>query len=173
MGLADWAFILCWGQYRPEKYKTKFCSNYPEEIEKCDYGVYCSFAHSESDIKIELIHNYEFDDDFFIFHYKTVFCPFNLTQHDKALCVYAHNWQDFRRKPDVFFYDPIPCPNWKASDFIVNYEEGCANFFSCNKCHGWKELEFHPLVYRTKPCAIKGCQKKADCPNFHDPSEKR
>ena len=85
-------------------FKTKFCSHYPNSIDKCEYGIYCSFAHSESDIMIELIHNYEFDSDFYMFHYKTVFCPFNLTAHDKSICVYAHNWQDFRRKPNLYNY---------------------------------------------------------------------
>lgn len=78
--------------YRPDKYKTKFCSYYPNNIEKCEYGAYCSFAHSESDIVIDLIHNYEYDLEFYLFHYKTVWCPFNLAKHEKSLCVYAHNW---------------------------------------------------------------------------------
>mmetsp|Transcript_20327 Transcript_20327/g.17596 ORF Transcript_20327/g.17596 Transcript_20327/m.17596 type:complete len:238 (+) Transcript_20327:74-787(+) len=65
--------------YRTEKYKTKFCTCYPHHLDKCEYGHFCSFAHSENDILIELIHNYEFDDDFYSFHYKTVWCPFNLT----------------------------------------------------------------------------------------------
>jgi hypothetical protein len=50
----------------------------------CEYGKFCSFAHSEEDISIELIHNLEYDDDFFMFYYKTVWCPYNLTQHDKV-----------------------------------------------------------------------------------------
>ena len=78
--------------YTPAHYKTKFCAMYPGKVSECEYGEYCSFAHSEEDITIELIHNYIYDNDFYMFHYKTVWCPFNLTKHDKALCVYAHNW---------------------------------------------------------------------------------
>mgnify|MGYP006969956972 CR=1 FL=1 len=55
-------------------------------------GEYCSFAHNEGDIMIELIHNLEYDNDFYIFYYKTVWCPFNYINHDRANCVYAHNW---------------------------------------------------------------------------------
>lgn len=62
-------------------------------------GDFCSFAHHEFDIKAELIHNLEFDQDFYLFYYKTIWCPFNYINHDRAICVYAHNWQDFRRKP--------------------------------------------------------------------------
>lgn len=158
--------------YKPEKYKTKFCSHYPNNLHLCEYGSFCSFAHSETDINIELIHNYEYDDDFYMFHFKTAWCPFNLTQHDKALCVYAHNWQDYRRKPQLANYDPIPCPNWKSTDFILNYEDGCPNKERCTKCHGWKELEYHPLLYKTRACG-KTCSKGRDCPNYHAVSERR
>jgi len=160
--------------YRPEKYKTKFCTFYPNNLEKCDYGTFCSFAHTENDIVIELIHNYEYDEDFYMFHFKTVWCPFNLTQHDKALCVYAHNWQDYRRKPNVHTYDPTPCSNWKSTDFILNYEDGCYFKEKCSKCHGWKENEYHPLNYKSKPCpAGKNCNKGRDCPHYHTLRERR
>jgi len=160
--------------YRPEKYKSKFCTFYPHNLEKCEYGTFCSFAHSENDIVIELIHNYEYDEDFYMFHFKTVWCPFNLTQHDKALCVYAHNWQDYRRKPNLHHYDPNPCCNWKSTDFILNYEDGCPFKEKCNKCHGWKEHEYHPLNYKARPCpATKNCQKGRDCPYYHHSRERR
>ena len=42
-----------------------------------------------------------------MFFYKTEFCPFNLTEHDMSKCVYAHNLQDYRRKPDHYSYQPI------------------------------------------------------------------
>ena len=160
--------------YRQEKYKTKFCTFYPGNLEKCDYGLFCSFAHHENDIIIELIHNYEYDDDFYMFHFKTVWCPFNLTQHDKALCVYAHNWQDYRRKPNIYSYDPAPCSNWKSTDFILNYEDGCPYKEKCPKCHGWKEHEYHPLNFKSKPCpAGKNCAKGRDCPHYHIARERR
>ncbi|KRX10515.1 hypothetical protein PPERSA_01527 [Pseudocohnilembus persalinus] len=158
--------------YQPDKYKTKFCTFYPNKVSQCDYGNFCSFAHSEQEIVIELIHNYQYDSDFYMFYFKTVWCPFNLTTHDKALCVYAHNWQDYRRKPHLYEIEPQPCENWKANGFILNYENGCPNGFNCNKCHGWKELEYHPKNYKTKPCQ-KNCSKNKDCPNFHTQSERR
>lgn len=160
--------------YHPDKYKTKFCSHFPKNLQNCEYGSYCSFAHNENEILIDLIHNYEYDEDFFLFHYKTVWCPFNLTQHDKGLCVYAHNWQDFRRKPHVYAYEPASCPNWNHNQIIVSYEEGCPNNFSCTKCHGWKENEFHPLNYRTKPCPNgNNCSRGFACPFFHNIRDKR
>ncbi|EWS71586.1 zinc finger CCCH type domain protein (macronuclear) [Tetrahymena thermophila SB210] len=163
--------------YCPDKYKTKFCTHYPNMCHNCEYGIYCSFAHDESDIKIDLIENYEFDEDFYVFYYKTVWCPFNFIKHDKAQCVYSHNWQDYRRRPQDYNYEPVSCPNWKPASYITKYEEGCPNKFDCNKCHGWKESEYHPRNYRTKQCTQttnnEKCNKGPQCPYYHNAQEKR
>ena len=161
--------------YKPDKYKKKFCSFYPSNLHNCEYGKYCSFAHSESEILIELIHNYEYDEDFYLFHYKTVWCPFNLAQQDKVLCVYAHNWQDNRRKPHIKNYEPFLCLSWKHKDIILNYEDaGCPNNENCNRCHGWKENEYHPLNYKVKPCSSGfNCTKGSLCPYFHSHKDRR
>lgn len=58
--------------YHPEKYKTKFCTLFPYKTESCDYGTYCSFAHSEGDIKVELIHHYARNSSFYLNSFKTV-----------------------------------------------------------------------------------------------------
>ena len=160
--------------YTPNKYKMRFCSYYPNNLSKCEYGDFCSFAHNENEISIDLIHHYEYDDDFYVFHYKTIWCPFNQSKHDKSVCVYAHNWQDFRRKPQQYKYDPMPCLNWKTKDYVTNYEDGCKFTLNCDKCHGWKEFDYHPLNYRTKPCGNGvNCQKKRECTYFHSENEKR
>ena len=160
--------------YHHDNYKQKFCSTYPNRLNECEYGEFCSFAHSENEIKTELLHNYVFDTDFYIFHYKTLWCPFNLTSHDKALCVYAHNWQDFRRRPNVYEYIAEPCPTWNPSEFIENYNRGCPQSFDCTMCHGWKELEFHPLVYKVKQCKnTDRCPKETFCPLFHSDKDRR
>jgi hypothetical protein len=85
--------------YHPDKYKAKFCASYINKTGECEYGDYCSFAHSASEISVEQIDRFEMDADFYMFHFKTVWCPFNETKHQRDLCVYAHNWQDYRRKP--------------------------------------------------------------------------
>ena len=44
---------------------------------------------------------------------------------------------------------------------------------SCNFCHGWKELDFHPLLYKIKLCPNHlNCDKK-DCIYFHNKNEKK
>lgn len=160
--------------YRPGKYKARFCSFFPDKVSKCEYADFCSFAHSEQEISIDLIHLFEQDEDFFLFHYKTVMCPFNQNKHDKSLCVYAHNWQDFRRKPNEYYYEPIPCSNWKTREFVGTYDEGCRLERDCDKCHGWKEYDFHPMNWRTKACQFgANCPKKKECSCYHFLNEKR
>jgi len=159
--------------YHPNNYKRRFCIFFPDNLHKCKFGEFCSYAHSESDILVELLHNYEFDDDFFMFHYKTSFCPINHIDHDKSLCVYAHNWQDFRRKPNKYYIQPEVCPDWNNTKIVLNYEEGCPRGFECQYCHGWKEPEYHPFAYKTKSCesSSNDCQRQDACPYYHDESE--
>ena len=69
--------------YHPDKYKAKFCASFIEKTGECEYGDYCSFAHSESEISIELIDKFPHDSDFYMFHFKTVWCPYNETKHQR------------------------------------------------------------------------------------------
>ena len=85
--------------YHPEKYKAKFCESFLGKNQQCDYGEFCAFAHADQELSIDLIKLYEQDSDFYMFHFKTAWCPYEEKDHQRELCVYAHNWQDFRRKP--------------------------------------------------------------------------
>lgn len=109
--------------YHPEKFKSKFCSHF-NNLSNCPYGKFCSFAHNEGEIKVELIHKYEQNEDFFIFFFKSVWCPYNHA-HDKSSCVYAHNWQDYRRSPVSYQYSENACSFWDNKKTILNYNEGC------------------------------------------------
>lgn len=161
--------------YHPNNYKKRFCVNFPNEQEDCKFGKYCSYAHSNSEILVELLHLYDYDDSFFMFHFKTQFCPINHINHDRSLCVYAHNWQDFRRKPQEYNLIPEQCPNWNRNTIVLDYIEGCPNQFDCIYCHGWKELEYHPFVYKTKPCEFSAetCNRYNSCSHYHNPSERK
>jgi hypothetical protein len=167
--------------YHPDRFKTKFCSQFNKEntfreknLLNCAYGRYCSFAHSEEEIKIELIHKLNFNEEFFLVHFKTIVCPFT-HNHDKATCVYSHNWQDYRRNPKNFTYKSLPCNIWDIKKTILNYRDGCPKENGCLSCHGWKEEDFHPLNYKTKKCKNfnKICEKNIYCPFYHSLEEKR
>ena len=125
--------------YHPDKYKAKFCASYIDGTNECEYGDFCCFAHSDEEISVELIEYFERDMDFYIFHFKTVWCPYSEKQHKRDACVYAHNWQDFRRKPNLFNYTKEPCKEWAAQQFISTYKGGCQNEYKCVFSHGWKE----------------------------------
>lgn len=159
--------------YHPERYKKKFCSHYPERINQCDYENFCSFAHNETEIKTEKLYLEKSTDEFNIYKLKTVFCPFR-QEHERSTCPYAHNVQDFRRDPLLFNYKPEDCPYWSKSDSIQEYERaGCMKLLSCEKCHGWKELEYHPKFYKTRPCTnFPKCDRR-ECPYSHMPQDKK
>lgn len=164
--------------YHPNKFKTKFCEYYSKTdknlISQCDYGNYCSFAHSESDIRIALLENFPQDTNFFINYFKTILCP-NSNCVEKSTCVYSHNWQDYRRSPLQFFYRNISCPKWSNKKMIIKYGDGCPDGMNCGFCHGWKEEDYHPLNYKTKKCKFKFglCKKGKFCPFYHEDEKKR
>jgi hypothetical protein len=88
--------------------------------------------------------------------------------HDPRKCVYAHNLQDFRRKPYQFKYDSNSCNLWDKEKFITDYtEDGCIKGHTCTHSHGWFEHNFHPDSYKTKPClTTRKCRDK-HCPFYH------
>lgn len=159
--------------YHPERYKRKFCSHHPERINQCEYENFCSFAHNEAELTTELLYSEKTTDEFNMYKLKTLFCPFR-QEHERSTCSYAHNVQDFRRDPLLFKYKPEDCPYWSKSDAIQEYEKaGCMKLLNCDKCHGWKELEYHPLFYKTKICSnLPRCERK-DCPYSHGPQDKK
>ena len=67
--------------YHPEKYKTKFCSTYPDKVDQCEYGSLCAFAHHEAELSVHVLEKMERDSDFYMFHFKTVWCPFSDKEH--------------------------------------------------------------------------------------------
>ena len=154
--------------YHPKKYKSKLCASLGKDGEgKCVYGNFCSFAHNVGELKIIKLHTMEKTLDFFKYLYKTVYCPYN-QNHDKSTCDYAHNVQDFRRDPRITNYKPEACKKWSPSTDISKYEDGGCNYNeACDKCHGWKELEYHPKYYKTKPCSNAEKCTRIDCGYVH------
>ena len=72
----------------------------------------CSYAHEKNELSVDLLDEMEKDTDFYMFFFKTVWCPLGDSPHVREDCVYAHNWQDFRRKPNLYDYKPENCTNW-------------------------------------------------------------
>lgn len=157
--------------YHIEFYKKKLCVDFFIKG-RCNYGIYCALAHDLRELKIQLLHLLQIDRDFLLFKFKTVFCPFNLLSHDKFSCVYAHNYQDFRRK-NCQSLIPKQCPYWNTSKRVEIYEDECPNGFSCNYCHGWKEYDYHHSRLKKIICKNgKVCPRQELCSYFHDENDR-
>lgn len=157
--------------YHPDFYKKKICFEYFSKG-VCKYDEFCALAHSYLELKIPLLNFFEIDRDFLLFHFKTEFCPINLFEHDKFLCVYAHNYQDYRRK---WSQDLIPqlCKSWDPNSRVEIYETGCPKGFDCRFCHGWKELDYHHTTLKKNPCKKKdSCGRKNLCSYYHSPEDR-
>jgi len=92
------------------------------------------------------------------------------------MCFYAHSKGMMRRVPTqgehgFYNYIPKPCPQWQKL-------KKCSLGESCLRSHGWLEIIFHPLLYRTKMC--KSDLKNGVCREYgvycakaHNPTEIR
>lgn len=156
--------------YHPDNYKKKYCKEFIDAGD-CKYGIYCALAHSDMELKIKPLHLMRIDRDFLLFHFKSEFCPFSKIEHDRFKCVYAHNWQDYKR-PFNTFIRPAQCKRWDKALEMVVYEQGCANGSNCEYCHGWKECEYHYDNFKKHDCK-KGamCERKDVCSFRHGESE--
>ena len=152
--------------YHPDNYKKKFCKSYFLG-NPCNFGVNCALAHSEEELEIRILHHLKIDNDFLLYLFKSEFCPFNKFCPDKFKCVYAHNWQDFKRPFDYKIF-PLPCKNWNKNLKLAFYVDGCENGFGCLMCHGWKEYDYHLKNFKKNYCKNgKGCKRKTICSFLH------
>ena len=136
--LCRFAHNMVEAYYHPSAYKTKLCAK-----QDCEYGEFCCFAHREEELRVPLIHLLPRDDAFYRLKYKTQFCPMSYLPHERGECVYAHNWQDFRRAPSDVDYSELPCPDWDGGQFLNTYWDGCPRGLNCLFAHGWNELKYH------------------------------
>jgi hypothetical protein len=160
--------------------KHRFCASYPN-VGMCRRGAACVFAHSRDEVRTELCSELEEShddaslcDDFFTQKFKTLWCPIG-AQHDWQNCVYAHTYQDARRKPSIG-YGPQPCPYWSKKDTRLSYLQRCPLGLRCPFSHGAKEQLYHPKYFRTVVCRdmkLKGCPRQQLCAFFHNKVEQR
>jgi hypothetical protein len=153
--------------YHVDNYKRKYCKDFIE-AGRCKYAEFCALAHSDYELKITPLHLLPITKDFLLFYFKTEFCPFSKIHHERFTCVYAHNWQDYKRP---FFKElkPVPCKKWDKDKEVLEYKDGCPYGFSCDCCHGWKEAEYHIQNFKKFVCK-KGsqCERKEVCSFRHD-----
>jgi len=61
-------------------------------------------------------------------------------------------------KEGLFNYIPKSCPEWEKNHTCIGGD-------SCPRAHGWLEIVYHPLLYKTKRC--QSYQRFGVCHNNH------
>merc|ERR1719379_220178 len=168
------------GGNQQQRMKRRFCTSFPE-VQMCRRGSSCSFAHSREEIEAPLLSIEEeqqdpaaLTDDFFMYKYKTHWCPIGV-QHEWHTCVYAHNYQDARR-PVSIGYGARLCPYWSKKDTCSEYSQRCPLGLRCPYAHGAKEQLYHPHYFKTVVCRdlkSKVCPRAGLCAFFHHRGERR
>jgi len=90
-------------------------------------------------------------DDKYMYEFCTRRCTWKECPKD-ATCFDAHSKVMCRRVPKqiwsiggLFNYIPEHCPQYK-------WKKKCCSGDNCFRAHGWLEVIFHPLLYKTKLC---------------------
>jgi hypothetical protein len=109
-------------------------------------------------------------DDFYMYEFKCTWCPITV-QHNWQTCMYAHNYQDARRNPQLG-YGPQPCPHWDKKQRAPMYGQRCPNGVLCPFSHGAKEQLYHPHYFKTVICwdfahTKEGCPRDRLCAFYH------
>jgi len=91
-------------------------------------------------------------DNLYMYKFRTNMCSERRRCSNPAGCFDAHSKLMKRRVPiqvksngGLFNYIPKICPEWQKS-------KKCTFGENCPRSHGWLEVIFHPLLYKTKLC---------------------
>jgi len=117
----------------------------------------------------------KYNDDDYMYKFRTKPCTKKRCRNPPK-CFDAHSEVMRRRVPiqgnhGLYNYIPEPCPQWQKM-------KKCTLRGSCQRSHGWLEIIFHPLLYKTKMC--KSNLKNGVCREYgvycakaHNPSDIR
>jgi len=124
-------------------------------------------------VSLEEYQEYLSQDNFYIYRYKTIYCPQKHLRHSWASCPYAHRNQDYRRAPDKYNYRPEDCQFMSKEG-----GEGCPHGLDCEYAHTTFERLYHPLKYKTHSCDQTnrngtGCTRGDTCAFYHNTEERR
>ena len=109
---------------------------------------------------------------FYMFRYKSSWCPHRKESHDSKSCIYAHHMRDFRRPPEIFKYAPEDCTYMANNQNPDIGWEQCPDGLNCKKCHTTVERLYHPDKYKRINCDRARCNKSEICAFFHSQQEK-
>lgn len=105
---------------------------------------------------------------FYMFKYKTAWCPNKKDSHDSKSCIYAHHLRDFRRPPELFRYLAEDCDSLIKG---IGWDK-CEKGLKCTKCHTTVERLYHPDKYKRIFCDRGRCNKSEICAFYHSQKER-
>ena len=133
---------------------------------KDDYVLDCLLSATPLKENLNMIYKALENFTFFMFRYKSCWCPNRKDSHDSKSCIYAHHMRDFRRPPEIFKYSSEDCETM-SSEFGW---EMCPSGLLCNKCHTTVERLYHPDKYKRIYCDRRGkCNQSEICAFYHNP----
>ena len=142
--------------------------NFQNKSIKDDFVPDCLLAFSFLKKNLVELYNKEERYIFFMFHYKTSWCPTKKDSHDSKSCNFAHHTRDFRRPPELFKYAPEDCETLTNG---IGWDK-CPKGLKCNKCHTTVERLYHPDKYKRIMCDKQRCNKLDICAFYHNQRER-
>ena len=109
---------------------------------------------------------------FYMYKYKSSWCPDQKDSHDTKSCIYAHHMRDFRRPPEIFQYSAEDCEYMQKQEGSDYTWELCPEGLLCKKCHTTVEKLYHPDQYKRKNCDRYRCNQQEICAFYHGTGEK-
>ena len=142
--------------------------NFQNKSIKDDFVPKCLLQFSYLNKRLTEIYAKEERYVFYMFFYKTSWCPTKKDSHDSKSCIYAHHTRDFRRPADLFKYAPEDCETLQNS---LGWDY-CERGIKCGKCHTTVERLYHPDKYKRIECDRSRCNKMDICAFYHNAREK-
>jgi hypothetical protein len=109
---------------------------------------------------------------FYMFRYKSCWCPNRKQSHDSKSCIFAHHMRDFRRPPEIFNYSSEDCEIAMSNRESEFSWELCPNGLLCDKSHTTVERLYHPDKYKRINCDRSRCNKSEICAFYHNQQER-
>jgi hypothetical protein len=139
---------------------------------KDDFVLDCLLKAPELNLDLRAMHKTMDLLTFYMYRYKSSWCPDRKDSHDSKSCIYAHHMRDFRRPPEIFKYAAEDCESMQKADGQEYTWELCPNGLLCKKCHTTVEKLYHPDQYKRKNCDRHRCNQQEICAFHHGPQEK-
>lgn len=119
--------IVALNTNRPPYYLTDFSIATLKKIEdmnkklhnrniKDDFVLDCLLKAPELNLNLRQLKQTMDPFTFYMYRYKSSWCPAMKDSHDSKSCIFAHHMRDFRRPPEIFQYAAEDCESMQKID---------------------------------------------------------